>query len=102
MLERVTYLAAKPTITPEDLPIDNNQFSETEHERVLSPAEDKAQLLTSSLKSNALKDHSINAEVEAIMQAWQSSQGNMARAATILGISRTTLWRKMVKYGLNR
>jgi len=102
MLERVTYLAAKPTITPEDLPIDNNQFSETELEHVIAPAEDKPQLLTSSLRSNALKNHSINAEVEAIIQAWQSSQGNMSRAATILGISRTTLWRKMVKYGLNR
>ncbi len=102
MLERVTYLAAEPIITAEDLPIDRYQFSEMGVERVKPIEEDKPQLLTHSLRSNVLKDHSVNAEVEAIMQAWQASQGNVSRAASILGISRTTLWRKMVKYGLSR
>ncbi len=102
MLERVTHLAAEPIITAEDLPIDRYQFSEMGVERVKPIEEDKLQLLTHSLRSNVLKDHSVNAAVAAIMQAWQASHGNVSRAASILGISRTTLWRKMVKYGLSR
>jgi len=39
--------------------------------------------------------------MEAIVQAWHASNGHAAHAAALLGISRTTLWRKMVKYGLS-
>ena len=49
-----------------------------------------------------LKDHSMHAEVQAIIQAWQNSHGSISRAASLLGISRTTMWRKMVKYGLDK
>ena len=42
----------------------------------------------------------MNAEMQAIMKAWDASNGHITRAAALLGISRTTMWRKMVKYGL--
>ena len=35
-----------------------------------------------------------------IREALELSGGNRAAAASILGISRTTLWRKMREYGL--
>jgi sigma-54 dependent transcriptional regulator, acetoin dehydrogenase operon transcriptional activator AcoR len=96
MLERVTYLTPKSLITVDDLPIDVRplldqaaQVEEVEH-----------LLATTAVKSEILKDHSMNAEMQAILRAWHSSNGQMARAAALLGISRTTLWRKMVKYGL--
>jgi len=38
--------------------------------------------------------------MQAIMQAWSASNGSSTQAAALLDISRTTLWRKMVKYGL--
>ena len=38
---------------------------------------------------------------ERILQALHASNDEVTRAAALLGISRTTLWRKMVKYGLN-
>ncbi len=64
MLERVTYLTTKPTITIDDLPIE------------------------------------IRRTPDAAIYHTESSNGNVARAAALLGISRTTLWRKMVKYEL--
>ena len=48
----------------------------------------------------ALKSQSSQAEAQAIMLALQASNGQVTRAASLLGISRTTLWRKMAKYGL--
>jgi transcriptional regulator of acetoin/glycerol metabolism len=42
-----------------------------------------------------------NDEVDAITQALQKARCNQADAASMLGISRTTLWRKMNKYQLN-
>ena len=40
------------------------------------------------------------AELSDIQEALEASAGNRAAAAAILGISRTTLWRKMREYGL--
>ncbi len=40
------------------------------------------------------------AEVEAIQAALHDNSGRLQRAADQLGVSRTTLWRKMKKYGL--
>jgi PAS domain S-box-containing protein len=40
------------------------------------------------------------AEADAIRDVLSSTGGHLGRAATQLGISRTTLWRKMKKYGI--
>jgi len=40
------------------------------------------------------------AEAEAIQETLAATQGHLGRAAGQLGISRTTLWRKMHKYGI--
>jgi len=112
MLERVTYLMPKATITVEDLPIDIQQTMERNQPTGTGDADNHSQTqeghqrlsqqasLTAVYKSGALKEHSMNSERQAIVQAWQASNGHVTRAAALLGISRTTMWRKMVKYGL--
>ncbi|HEY6543055.1 MAG TPA: helix-turn-helix domain-containing protein, partial [Ktedonobacteraceae bacterium] len=109
MLERVTYLMPQSTITFEDLPFELRQSAghvEVGNAPALYPV--ARELPEPSLpaangvdRSVALKEQSGQAEVQAILGALQSSHGQVARAASLLGISRTTLWRKMAKYGLN-
>ena len=96
MLERVTYLMPKTSITIDDLPMDVQQSLD----RPVQLEETELQSTTVTSTNGALKVQSVNAEVQAIVSAWRASDGHTARAAALLGISRTTLWRKMVKYGL--
>ncbi|GAC1304024.1 MAG: sigma-54-dependent Fis family transcriptional regulator [Ktedonobacteraceae bacterium] len=99
-LERVTYLTSSPTITLDDLPTDFQRSPEVETSTSVLPQ--KVEPAKISPKRGVLKDHSINAEAQAMMQALDTSNGNVSRAAALLGISRTTLWRKMVRYGLGK
>jgi transcriptional activator for dhaKLM operon len=111
MLERVTYLMPGTTITIADLPIDvqqvveNNQTSSIRNfdsaiqtQKSLHELHHAQPLVTE--QGTALKEQSMNAEMQAIIKAWDASNGHITRAAALLGISRTTMWRKMVKYGL--
>jgi transcriptional regulator with PAS, ATPase and Fis domain len=90
-----------------DLPVEFQQ--KIEHHEPSKPhnsdqpqsGEDRQQGSPVAEKSRALKEHSSNAEVQAILHALHASNDEVTRAAARLGISRTTLWRKMVKYGLN-
>src|SRR5260370_10047318 len=112
MLQLVTYRKSKSTNTIEDLPFELNQIAGcVEEPTPISPAsqylasrEPRQQLplpLTSGAdRSVALKEQSGQAEAQAIISALQASGGQVTRAASLLGISRTTLWRKMAKYGL--
>ena len=107
MLERVTYLMPKTTIAVDDLPIDvrpSNALAEqraSERDSHLQEDVRRQQPPTPFLDKNAiLKEYSMNAEMQAILQAWRTSNGHVTRAAALLGISRTTMWRKMVKYGM--
>src|SRR5713101_1897070 len=109
MLERVTYLMPKTTITVDDLPIDVQQAHASVEAAKLNLPERRQGRTQGHVPtapavphisdvSGVLKEHSRNAEMEAIVQAWHASNGHVAHAAALLGISRTTLWRKMVKY----
>jgi transcriptional regulator of acetoin/glycerol metabolism len=104
MLERVSYLMPKDSIALDDLPIEFQQRIESAEPRNPDQArsnQDRQQDTPVTEKSRALKEHSSNAEVQAILQALHASNDEVTRAAALLGISRTTLWRKMVKYRLN-
>ena len=107
MLIRVTYLMPSSTITFNDLPLDVRQMDEhiessnqyvTQKSPAIHADQQQFQLLTAKA---ALKEQSMNTEVQAILAAWHASNGRIAHAAALLGISRTTLWRKMTKYGLS-
>jgi len=41
-------------------------------------------------------------ELQAIVEAYRKCSGNQSRTATLLGISRSTLIRKMKRYGLTK
>ena len=43
----------------------------------------------------------MDVEKSAILTATQAAQGNLTKAAQALGISRTTLWRKMKEFGIS-
>ena len=43
----------------------------------------------------------VDAEKSAIVIATQAAQGNLTKAAQSLGISRTTLWRKIKELGIS-
>jgi transcriptional regulator of acetoin/glycerol metabolism len=99
MLERVSYLIPQSTITLNDLPIDVLQTPPRamtmESQSPQQPAGSSAEV-----SGGVLKESSINAEMQAILAAYHASDRQMARTAALLGINRTTLWRKMLKYGL--
>ena len=109
MLERVTYLTTQPTITVEDLPVTYSASLTTPLVRDTpansqadnKPRRDAVQHARDVSSARPLKEQHRNAEVQAILAAWQQCNGNVTLAASLLGISRTTLWRKMVKYGLS-
>jgi DNA-binding NtrC family response regulator len=104
MLERVSYLMPKDILALDDLPMEFQQRIESPEPRNPDQVwsnQDWQQDPPVTEKSRVLKEHSSNAEVQAILEALDASNGQMTRAAALLGISRTTLWRKMVKYDLN-
>ena len=103
MLERVTYLVPRNTIELADLPPEIRV--PVEPLQVTMPASHV--LLARPLahsetpkRDPGLKQQSQQAELAAIMHAYQQADGQMTRAAALLGVNRTTLWRKMVRYGL--
>ena len=113
MLERVTYLMPKNMITLNDLPIEFQQavVHNTSARSLASssmqpfPVENSRQdrvTLASEAAKKALREQSTDAEIQAIIQALHESNEHITQAAALLGISRTTLWRKIVKYGLNQ
>ncbi len=63
----------------------------------LQPDEEKGNPARRSRPASALQQ----GEAGVIRIALGRSEGNRGRAATELGISRTTLWRKMKKYGID-
>jgi len=110
MLERVTYLMPKSSITVDDLPLELQQIgghvelsgqSTSGHSVDTKKNHQPLQQLAPDVDTaGALKERSSNAEIQAIVKALDASDGQITRAAVLLGISRTTLWRKMAKYDL--
>jgi DNA-binding NtrC family response regulator len=65
----------------------------------------KADFLFSSRKANLEKKEALSLddmERKAILVALQKYQGNMSQVARELGVGRTTLYRKMLKYGIEK
>lgn len=83
-LERAVNVAETNAVTLEELPL------------YLRDSEKKGQ----SIGVQTLAAELAAAEERAIVNALRASKGNKAKAAAILGIHRTNLYRKMAKYGI--
>lgn len=83
VLERAATLAADGTIEPQHLPA-----AVRGRARATLPAEERVPTLR-------------DAEREAIVRAAWACRGNVSRMSTVLGIGRTSLWRKMRGYGMH-
>jgi transcriptional regulator of acetoin/glycerol metabolism len=107
-LERAIYIAQRAMIALEDLP----EAVRTGLERIPLPlipgsyenhADNKEQARTRAHSHAArarLKEERASAEAELILKTYRSAGGSLERTAQALGISRTTLWRKKIRYDL--
>jgi sigma-54 dependent transcriptional regulator, acetoin dehydrogenase operon transcriptional activator AcoR len=103
VLERVTYLLMpRNAITLNDLPSEIRQYIQSRPLLQLPEPRltAKPPYPVAFQGERDLKKQSQQAELAAILRACQEAEGHMAQAATLLGISRTTLWRKMLRYGV--
>lgn len=87
VLERIILTNDRSLIRPQDVP------SYLHHATPHHPAEP----VTSPFPPTSLAD----LEREAIVRAGWACRGNVSRMAVQLGISRTTLWRRMKQYGID-
>lgn len=85
VLEQVAHTIEHSIVQPDDLP---------------APIRTWAAGITNS--GNQLQRHYNHVEREAILRAGRAAGGHLTRTAQQLGISRTTLWRKMQEHGLTR
>ncbi|HEY0755667.1 MAG TPA: sigma 54-interacting transcriptional regulator [Ktedonobacteraceae bacterium] len=103
LIERVTYLVTQSTITLADLPSEVHPPTLHHQPVTLPPAVDPLSQVPPLVQAHDeadLKRLSQQAEIEAIQQAYGQTNGQVTHTATLLGINRTTLWRKMTRYGL--
>jgi DNA-binding NtrC family response regulator len=92
VIERATILTQGPTINPENLPEFLHQPEKQNGAAVLVAA--------GAIDGLALKNALQAPEKDLIVKALDSVSWNRNEAAKNLGINRTTLYKKMVKYGL--
>jgi two-component system, NtrC family, response regulator HydG len=85
MIEQAVALVQNGVITPDDL---------------LPPAPSSSPRVPAGAGGRALADVVDSAERTAIEAALRDSDGSRERAAELLGISPTTLWRKMTRLGI--
>ncbi len=84
-IERTAILAQRDVIEPDDLP----------------PHVTGALVL--GLAPGLAREHTLaDAERSHIVQTLERCGWNHSRAADVLGIGRTTLWRKLKEYGIDR
>ncbi len=107
-LERAIYVAQRAMIALEDLPesvrlgleriplplIAGSHASQMNAPVVPPPQPDKRQMRAK------LQEERASAEAEMILRTYRAMGGSLERTAQALGISRTTLWRKKMRYDL--
>jgi DNA-binding NtrC family response regulator len=81
-VEHGIVCAANKVVTPDSLPQDVRNYSGNAVS--LPPAEEKDEA----------------EQKQAILEALEQARGSRSMAASLLGIDRTTLWRRMQKLGL--
>jgi two-component system response regulator HydG len=92
VIERACVLTRKPVIQLEDMP-----------EFILAdgkPAAVFGEAPVGSVSASGLKEALRDPEKQIILDALGKSNGNKKEAARILGINRTTLYKKLAAYGI--
>jgi len=84
-IEHALAMARDPVLAPDDLPV----------QVVMPPRADSG-----GKAQTRLSEKSMDAEKAAIREVLQRNNGNRTLAAKDLGVSRTTLWRKITMYNL--
>lgn len=88
-IESAVTLSKNETISAEELPLSVEKFSEF-NEDIREDQKRKSFIVTSLAEQ----------EKNAIVEALNKYGGNQTKVAQVLGISTTTLWRKIKKYGI--
>ncbi|MDF1564373.1 MAG: sigma-54 dependent transcriptional regulator [Deltaproteobacteria bacterium] len=92
LVEQAAALSTSEVINADDL-------ASSTRERPVSPT---LAIRDEGGRLRSLADVVATAEAEAIQAALAVHRGNLEKAATTLGVSHTTLWRKMRKLGIER
>ncbi|MGB5268415.1 MAG: helix-turn-helix domain-containing protein, partial [Polyangiales bacterium] len=98
VVERMAILSGDQ-ITVEDLP-EEGVLSDAR--RTSSPPSDMPSTLDQSGERLTLREYRSRAEKDYILQTLDQVGWNISRAATILGVERTNLHKKMRSYGIRR
>ena len=93
LVEQAAALAENETLLPEDFPLRRTRTS------VETPSHGTP-LATPGGVAQSLADAVTDAERRAITVALDQSPNDLSRVAEVLGVSATTLWRKMKRLGL--
>jgi transcriptional regulator of acetoin/glycerol metabolism len=96
VIRATLYTASGPLITLEDLPVDF--ISEIRQFR----AGDVSSLLITPLMDISPTMSLMDWELHGIKMALKDCEGNISKAAKKLGITRTTLYKKIERFGLNK
>lgn len=94
LVEQAAALAENDSLLPEDFPLRRTRTSEVP---VFVPG---STVVPSSGPAQSLADAVTDAERRAISVALEQSPHDLSRVAEVLGVSATTLWRKMKRLGL--
>jgi DNA-binding NtrC family response regulator len=98
-LEYAVAVCRGQTLHVQDLPTEISDHAAVEGERT-AVAPDEGETPIADPAADSPGDPSAEPERQRIVQALESSQWRRSEAAAALGMSRTTLWRKMREYGL--
>jgi transcriptional regulator of acetoin/glycerol metabolism len=108
-LERAIYIAQRAMISLEDLPktvrlaLESAQLPFSGVGSEMPPLQPGAQSATQQKARQdreRLKAERASAEARLILETYHLNGGNLERTAQALGVSRTTLWRKKMRYHL--
>lgn len=91
--ERLCVMSRKNVISLDDI----------KHERVFLEADSPSQLYKEDIQFEIAQGEELNMNIlekNAIENALKKSEGNITKAAQYIGISRTTIWRKIKKYNI--
>lgn len=94
VVERAAVLCKSGTIITEHLPVDIVLQAPTAAPQIGSATFPQS-------PSNFFQDAEPSSEVEKIIRALKQAGGNKAKAARLLGVDRSTLYRKIVQYNLD-